>query len=173
MEKAEGSMLVVAVAGRRFHVTGETTFEQDIYIMQLLEETGLQSLAQNFDITKDDVGAISSKVIITAYASGKLFLLLAAVMEEVGTVWSKEQAVANGEFFSKLKRSEDKEALKGSIVSVILSFFVSGLLSSNNSQRLSAVRLEMLRENTEPQSEPSSLDEEPTNSEPGQLSSVS
>jgi hypothetical protein len=46
--------------------------------------------------------------------------------------WTVESAKENAEFFAELRDKRDKDALHGAIVSVILGFFVSGLLSSKN-----------------------------------------
>lgn len=145
--------LDIEVAGRRFKNSTATTFEQDMYVMQLLEETGLQKLAQDFNVLEQDISEISSKVIIQAFASGKLFHLLAGTLEEVGVPWTVKNAQVNGEFFSKLTDPKDKDALKGSLVAVILSFFVSGLLSSKTSPISSLVNLEMQPESTGPSDE--------------------
>lgn len=124
----------VTVAGRKFNAVTNTTFKQDMLIMQILHEAGLRELAEKFDVLKDDLGAVAENVIIAAYKSGKLFELLGAVMIEEGQPWTTESAKTNSEFFANLTSSEDKQALKGSIVAVILGFFVSGLFVSRTSQ---------------------------------------
>jgi hypothetical protein len=150
----------VVVSGRRFASVEETTFEQDIYIMRLLEEAGLRKLAEVFDAGKDNIGDIAHQVILTAYTHGRLFSLLGAVMEEEGVTWTPEVAERNAKFFSQLRSPEDKGALKNSIVAVILGFFVSGLLSSKTSQKSSAISLETIPQSSE-------LSEETTRPEEG------
>lgn len=139
--------------GRKFRAIHDTTFEQDIFIMGILAASGLQKLAAEFDIAKDDIGDVSQQVIITAFSHGRLFELVAASVEEVGKGWSIEQAKANADFFSKLKDTKDKLALRGSIVAVILGFFVSGLLSSKSSQFSSTIARGINLEFTGPSSE--------------------
>lgn len=163
----------ITVQGRKFLAVNDTTFEQDIYIMQLLEESGLQKLAAEFDITKDDISDVSTKVIVTAFSTGKLFELVAASVEEIGVVWSVEQAKLNAIFFRQLTDPQDKAALKSSIVAVILGFFVSGLLSSKSSEFSSTIARGIKLESIVP----SSVSGEPnggnTTSETGILSSES
>ncbi len=142
----------VEVQDRRFRAMHDTTFEQDIYIMGILAESGLQELASSFDIAKDDLSNVSQQVIITAFKHGRLFELVAASMEEVGKPWTIESARANAVFFSKLTDAKDKLALRSSIVAVILGFFVSGLLSSKNSEFSSTIARGIRLEPTDPSS---------------------
>jgi hypothetical protein len=101
--------------------------------MSLVTEAGLEDIAAKFKEGNFDIDEVAQKIIITAFTRGKLFELLGAVMEEEGTDWTIERAKANAEFFANLRSTEDKLALRGSIVAVILGFFVSGLLASRNS----------------------------------------
>lgn len=143
MEQSNVSLAdVIVIEGRTFRGSVSTTFEQDIYIMQVLEEAGLSDLASTFDITKDDIGDIQSRVIIKAFSSGKLFDLLAASLEEEGVKWTVHRAKENAKFFANIRKTEDKKNLRGSIVGVVLGFFVSGLLSSKTFQKSSTVSLE-------------------------------
>lgn len=132
LEKIESP--VVEVAGRKFRGVTNTTFKQDMLIMQILHEAGLRELAEKYDVLKDDLGSVAESVIVAAYKSGKLFDLLGAVMIENGQKWTLKSAKTNSEFFAELTAPEDKQALKGSIVAVILGFFVSGLFVSRTSQ---------------------------------------
>lgn len=158
----------VEVAGRRFTAVSDTSFEQDIWIMQLLQESGLRQMAEKFNVVSDDLSNVSQEVIIAAFRSGKLFQLLGAVMVEDGKEWTLESAKANADFFAKLTSREDKNAMRASIVSVILGFFVSGLLALGTSET-SSVRLEPV-DVQQPEKSPS---EASTISETGELSSGS
>lgn len=124
----------VVVAGRTFRACTTTSFRQDLYVMKLVTEAGLKEIAAKVDLTNSEALSDSAQeIIIGAYASGKLFELLGAVMMEEGKAWSEESAKTNAEFFANLTSGDDKNALKGSIVAVILGFFVSGLLASKTS----------------------------------------
>jgi hypothetical protein len=123
----------ITVGGRTFRPSASTTFKQDIFVMSLVTEAGLEDIAAKFKEGNFDIDEVAQKIIITAFTRGKLFELLGAVMEEEGTDWTIERAKANAEFFANLRSTEDKLALRGSIVAVILGFFVSGLLASRNS----------------------------------------
>ena len=139
--------------------------------MGILLESGLQKLAAEFDISKDDISDVSQKVIVTAFNHGRLFELVAASVEEVGKPWTIESAKANATFFSKLTDPKDKASLKTSIVAVILGFFVSGLLSSKNSKFSSTIARGVHLEYTGPSSESGQPEEDSTISEIGTPSS--
>lgn len=143
----------IVVSGRRFKTATSMTFEQDIYTLKVLEESGLQDLARQYDPIHTDISKLSTKVIVTAFGSGKLFELLGAVLEEEGVPWSIKTAEENAHFFSQLRDPQDKSALKSSMVAVILGFFVSGLLSSKTSKMSSLVNLEMQPAGSEPVAE--------------------
>jgi hypothetical protein len=122
------------VGGKFFLTKFETTFEQDLHIMSVIREAGLDKLGAEIDFTTAEMSDIASRIIIKAFASGKLFDLLGAILCERGKEWSMDLARDQGLFFSRLKKPEDKKALHGAIVMVILGFFVSGLMSSKTSQ---------------------------------------
>lgn len=158
------SETTIVLSGRKFHSTKGTTLEQDIYVTDLVHDAGLQVLAEKFQKENKDIADVAQEVVLTAFRSGKLFRLLGAVLTEEGKEWGKESAEQNARFFSKLTDQKDKEALRGSIVAVILGFFVSGLLASTTS-KTSSVRLEHVVVDQE-QSSPKS--EEPSNSATGE-----
>jgi hypothetical protein len=121
------------IEGRTFYNCTSTSFKQDIYVMSVMRKSGLEKLASEFDITKTDIlDEVAQDIIVTASINGQLFEMLGAVLEEEGVPWTVESAKENAEFFAELRDKRDKDALHGAIVSVILGFFVSGLLSSKN-----------------------------------------
>jgi hypothetical protein len=124
----------VVVGGRTFRPSTSTTFRQDMYVMQLVKEAGLDEMAKEFAVDNGEISNVAQDVIVTAFVHGKLFELLGAVMEEGGKKWNIRAAKENAEFFAELNSTEDKMALKGAIVAVILGFFVSGLLASASSK---------------------------------------
>lgn len=127
----------ITVAGRSFRPCPSTTFKQDMYVMTLLKAAGLVKLADGFDLATNDLDEVAQQIIIEAFASGKLFDLLGAVMEEVDVPWTVAGAKANAEFFADLSATDDKKALHGSIVGILLGFFVSGALSGKTSPKFS------------------------------------
>lgn len=132
--------MIIAIAGRTFRPTAQTSFKQDIYVMSLLKSAGLIKMAEGFDPLTDDLDGVAQEIIVQAFSSGQLFSLLGAVLEEVGIPWSQARAVDNAEFFADLRDPKDKETLHGSIVGVLMGFFVSGALSSRRSPKYSIER---------------------------------
>lgn len=106
--------------------------------MSILRDAGLSALAEKFDPAEDTLDKIASELIVSAFASGKLFSLLGAVLEEDGVEWSSVGAEANGNFFASIKNKEDKNALRGSIVGILLGFLLSGVLALTTSPKSSA-----------------------------------
>lgn len=127
----------ITVAGRRFVSSTSTTFRQDLYVMQLIADAGLERMSPAVMAHGYELDTLSEQVILAAFASGKLFPLLGAVLEEVGVPWTLLGAKENAEFFANLRDPQDKAALNASIAAVILGFFMSGLLSSGTSRRSS------------------------------------
>lgn len=129
----------ITIAGQVYRPVVDTSFEQDLYAMQLVSEAGLTDLAASFEKDSDkDLETLATRLVLQAFRSGKLFELLAAVIQGPGpTPWSIEQAQVNAKVFATLTAPEDKKALQGSLVGVILGFFVSGVVSLKTSQKYS------------------------------------
>lgn len=125
--------MILSVGGRTFRPTRETTFEQDLYIGSLLKDAGMIKMAEGFNLASDEVSDVAMEIITRAFASGKLFEIIAASVEEIGTPWSISESKKNAQFFSQLRNGEEKKKLHGAIVGIILGFFVSGAVSTTTS----------------------------------------
>jgi hypothetical protein len=124
----------ILLAGRAFRPCTTTTLKQDIYVMRLVRSSGLQALAEGFDITQDTLdGDVAQDILVTAFTHGKLFHLLSAVLYEDGKPWTVKTARQNARFFADLVHPDDKAVMQASIVGILLSFFVNGLVSSMSS----------------------------------------
>lgn len=141
IEIPEEDLRVVLAEGtaheRRFQAAKTTTFEQDLFLMDILEETGIGSLVNEIDLRTMDLNEVGMKIIRQAYRSGQLFLLLGAMLIEDGRAWSEEAAHANSHYFATLSTPGDKEKLYAPVASVVLSFFMSALESSETSRKSS------------------------------------
>ena len=123
----------VEVGGRVFIPTANTTFDQDLYLMSLMTETGLARVARSFD--KDMIlSDVAQEIITVAYNSGKLFLILAGGMVEEGKKWNKAESVQLAQWFADLSDPDDKAALHGIIATAILGFFLTALSSLRTSE---------------------------------------
>jgi hypothetical protein len=113
------------VNGRVFCTSTKTTFKQDMYLWDALSSANLDSLIQHFDEVSKDLNSMGRQVVLQAYKSGALFRVLGGVLEEEGKAWTPAEAEANAIFFENLTDPEDKAAIRGQMVAVILHFFVS------------------------------------------------
>lgn len=129
-----------------------------MYITQLINEAGLEDLAERFKLTgASELDQICQHIILAAFASRKLFPLLGAAFEEVGVRWTMESAMANAEFFAELTSAQDKAELNKSVAGVIIGFFVSGLLSSQTFLRSSTSAPELQWSGTDSNNAPEIL----------------
>lgn len=131
--------MVLEIQGRRFRPSAETSFEQDIYIMSHVKESGLMKMAAGMKLEAETALDISQEIIVRAFASGRLFFLLAGAMEEDGVPWSVGEANKNAHFFAQLRVEAEKKKLHGSIVGILMGFFVSAGLLSTTSPKYSVV----------------------------------
>ncbi|MBA3684605.1 MAG: hypothetical protein H0W72_05120 [Planctomycetes bacterium] len=119
------AVLRIVIGGRVFSQQ-PTTFEQDLFVMDQAEIAGLGSVAMDLTPDEKDITAVAKAVVLRAYRSGALFLLLAALLVEEGTEWSQETAKANAEFFRHISDPADKRALQPALAGAVLAFFESG-----------------------------------------------
>lgn len=128
------------VAGRIFYPVQDTTFEQDLYVMDIVKSSGLDEVEVKLDGKNLDKSA--EEMVLRAYRTGNLFRLLAGIVVEKDEAWSVEKAEENAGFFRTLSSNQDKKALHGAIIGAVLSFFMSGLGSSEISKMSSMTSAE-------------------------------
>lgn len=119
---------IVFSDGRVFHMTDGTTSSQDMWVMTRLDRAGLESIAATHN-TPEQLDTLAIKLIEAAYENGTLYEILAGMYVEAGVPWTRENAIANAQYFANLRASQDKTALQGSVASILLMYFVSGLAS--------------------------------------------
>lgn len=135
----EDMKVMMVLEGRKFIPVEDTTFEQDLWIMAHVRNAHL------IDIRLTEVTAmtdLAEDVLMRAYTSGKLFLILAGILTEEDKVWSPDEAVKNATFFSQLKDQESKTNLQAAVVGVLARFFLSAAaslgISTSSSRSLAA-----------------------------------
>jgi hypothetical protein len=116
----------LVVEGRTF-VQEPPTFEQEMYIMQRVMESGFDQPAKTLglDPETNDLSRSVKLLIVHAYKSGVLFDLLGALVVEKGTEWSPESAAANGKLFKNTRDQEAKNQLHPALVAAVTAFFLS------------------------------------------------
>lgn len=126
------------INGKTYELTTDMSFEQDMFVMNLVDEMGLDSI-KNIDIDNIENDVLAKDYILASYRTGKLFDLLGAVMREKGITedWTIAEAEANAHLV-KTARGEARDAIRRNMVFLLLGFFVSGLDSSETFQKSSA-----------------------------------
>ncbi len=125
MTQAKG--IAIKVDGRTF-VQEPPTFEQEMYIMDTVVETGIDripSLQLDSSSDKPDLEAVAKHMIVRAYRSGALFRLMASLVVEEGTEWSKEACEEIADLFRTTRDVEAKKQLQPALVGAIFAFFES------------------------------------------------
>lgn len=118
-------LLKFTIGGRVF-VTGDPTFEQELYIMEQATAAGLAKAGGlSIDPATDQLPSIAQQMIVTAYKSGALFSLLGAMLTEEGTDWTPELAQENAAFFRTIRDRESKNALHTALAGSVVAFFES------------------------------------------------
>lgn len=128
MTQVKGIELVVE--GRTF-VQEPPTFEQEMYIMQRVMESGFDQphITLGIDPETQDLERPVKQLIVHAYKSGTLFELLGAMVTEKDTEWSPEQAQRTAELFRKTRDQEGKKQLHPALVAAVMAFFESAVSS--------------------------------------------
>jgi hypothetical protein len=112
----------IVVAGRTFVPSKFTSFEQDLYIMDHIRASGLEEMPDIAD--SKELDKVAEGLVLSAYRSGRLFHIVAGIMEEVGVPWTTVEAEQNARFFASLRDPKDKASIRGTLVGVILGFFI-------------------------------------------------
>ncbi len=144
----------VELSGRTFQPYASFSFEQDLYLVNLANEAGLMKFGDAVPEVQENWEKFGEQLVMTAFKSGNLFLLLGGTYQEGDNPWSIERSMAQAKFFAGLSDKEDKERLSKAIVSVLFSFFTSGVLASMTSEK-SSQETETQKEDAEPSTESS------------------
>ena len=132
MTQVTGIELVVE--GRTF-IQEPPTFEQEMYILQQVVESGFDQPIENLGLDPKTMNITSAtkRLIVHAYKSGVLFDLLGALVTENGQEWTPERAKEIGRLFKQTRDEEAKRQLHPALVAAISAFFVSASSSETTS----------------------------------------
>jgi len=124
----QSDRITLRVEGRTF-VQEPPTFEQEMYIMEAVVESGIDkvpSLELAGSADAPDLEIVAKQMLLTAYRSGALFKLLGALVVEDGQEWSVDLAERQAELFRKTRDQESKKQLQPAMIGAVLAFFESG-----------------------------------------------
>jgi len=134
--------LVIGERTFRLVDKNHTTFDQDLYVLDNIEQAQLD-IAFEETVTMEKMTNLSKKLLLRAWRSGHLWKVLAGVLIEENIPWTVEGAEANAVFFGNLTKQVDKEALQNALATVVVGFFASGAsdftISPKSSDRAEAV----------------------------------
>jgi hypothetical protein len=128
--------LITFSDGRKFKITEATSSRQDMWVMTRLDQAGLEVIAATYN-TPDKLDVLAQKCVEAAYENGTLYEILAGILVEDGKKWTRENALANAEYFGELTNKNDKAALHGPLASILVLYFASGLASTLTSLNFS------------------------------------
>jgi len=120
-EEVVDPVLRIKIGDRVFLQDQNLSFEQDMYLMSLAVEAGLGPDAlKGIDVRKD-----AQKLVVDAYRSGKMFLIVGTALKEAGTEmqpWSEETAKKNADLFATCTDKVAKQQLQQVMVGLLLGF---------------------------------------------------
>jgi hypothetical protein len=149
------------IAGRTFQVVEDTTFAQDIYMMDRVSRAKIDAIPRDTTATTAELTEAGKEIILKAYRSGVLFELLAGMLIGAGEKWSPEVAMQNAAFFASVTDMESKKIMQGSLVGMILGFFLNADELTGTSRKSSSKKRGS-KEPTLPQKEAPSTSETTT-----------
>jgi hypothetical protein len=130
----------ITLDGRKF--TGITQFltaDQDDYILGHLRQAGaIETLSDLDGVTRTSARQRAEDLLTKILLSGRKHFIIAGCSTEEGKVWTRKEADANAARFAQLTSPEDKNAMRDSIVALVVGFFLSGGLSLETSQKSSS-----------------------------------
>jgi hypothetical protein len=130
-------MEILTIGGRKFKPIKNSTFAHDIWIMERIKATGLDTLRIEPEESSDDfIDRIGTKAM-----SGGMQLvleLIAGVLmpDEIdSSAWTPEIAKATTKFFGDLTEESEKAKVRAQIGGWLYFFFLSAIESSMTSMR--------------------------------------
>ena len=127
----------IRIAGRTFVPATNSTIEHDFHLMGHIRAAGLDRIAiEEGEAPEDFAVRLLGEVI----HSGRIFPILGGLFlpEKISSVdWTPEVAEETAAFLRKVSDREDKAQIQRQVVSLLISFFQSGLASLSISRRSS------------------------------------
>src|ERR1044071_916338 len=109
--------------GRTFFPVKNPTLERDMYIMHLMRAAKITDILNRKE-TPTDIDELSEKIILTAFESGKMFEMTAAVLDESGVKWTRDGSVKLAQWLSEITDPTAKALLMDFIAMIVLAFFM-------------------------------------------------
>lgn len=132
-----------AIGGRTFYTAGDSTVEQDYTFVSLLSDAGLEELTMDAEESPEGFGG---RVLAAALKSGGVLKLLGCLLipaelvpkrsrfsfgrrPSPGLGWTPAIGEETAAFLGGLTGAEDKAKIRGLVLTLLVSFFSSGIVS--------------------------------------------
>ena len=127
----------ITIGGRTFVQVTNSTIEHDFWLMAHIRGAGLDRIAIEEGEAPDDFAV---RLLGEVISSGRIFPILGGLFhpEKIASIdWTPEVADETVSFLKKVYDPEDKALIQQQVVSLLISFFQSGLASLTISRRSS------------------------------------
>lgn len=119
MNEQKEMPLELVVGGVTYVSEGDTTFEQDLFVMQHVRASKIETL----DISSPGLREMVTALVVESFRSGSFFLLLGGLLTEKGKPWTLDMARRTAEKFRGVTDREEKALLNAFFVTALASFF--------------------------------------------------
>ena len=125
----------ITIGGRAFVPVKNSTIEHDFWLMAHIRGAGLDRIAIEEGEAPDDFAV---RFLGEVISSGRIFPILGGLFlpEKIASIdWTPEVAEETVALLKKVSDPEDKTQIQRQVISLLISFFQSGLVSLRISQR--------------------------------------
>ena len=134
------------LGGRAFLTVQESTVEQDFIFLTLIKQAGIDEVVM---AEGEDAGEFARRILEATVKGGKALELLGCLLVpeksipkrrwghrriDPGEIWTPELARETAEYIGSLRTREDKAKINSLVLSLLLSFFSTGIVSLWTSQ---------------------------------------
>ena len=127
----------IKIGGRTFVPVKNSTIEHDFWLMAHIRGAGLDRIAIEEGEAPDD---FAMRLLGEVINSGRIFPILGGLFlpEKISSLdWTPEIADETASFLKKISDPQDKLEIQRQVISLLISFFQSGLASLRNSRKSS------------------------------------
>jgi len=131
------------IGGRTFLTIKESTVEQDFLFLALVKRARLDDVVLEPGESPED---FARRLLEAAVENGAILEILACLLvpeeaaprgRDPGEAWTREMSEETARFLGGLKRPEDKDKIRGLVLSLLIPFVESGIVSLRTSMRSS------------------------------------
>jgi hypothetical protein len=125
----------IKIGGRMFVPVKNSTIEHDFWLMAHIRGAGLDRIAIEEGEPPEEFAV---RLLGEVISSGRIFPILGGLFlpEKISSLdWTPEVAEETAAFLKKVSDPDDKALIQQQVVSLLISFFQSGLVSLRISQR--------------------------------------